>query len=45
MTRQLIQAGKVIGIKIIDHIVLGRPGAERAKDFLSMREAGLVEFE
>ena len=45
ITRQLIQAGKVIGINILDHVVLGRTSAERAKDFVSMRETGLVEFE
>jgi len=45
ITRQLIQAGKVIGINCLDHVVLGRPNTERTRDFVSMREAGLVEFE
>lgn len=45
ITRQLIQAGQVIGIKVLDHVILGRPSADRRTDFLSMREAGLVEFE
>jgi DNA repair protein RadC len=44
ITRQLIQAGQVIGIKVLDHIVLGRPSAERARDFVSLRESGTVEF-
>lgn len=45
ITRQLIQAGQVIGIKVLDHVILGRRSPDRAKDFVSMREAGLVEFE
>lgn len=44
ITRQMIQAGQVIGIKVLDHVVLGRRSNERECDFLSMREAGLVEF-
>lgn len=44
ITRQLVQAGQVIGIKVLDHIVLGRPSAERVRDFVSLREAGVVEF-
>ena len=38
ITRQLVEAGKVIGIKVLDHIILGDG------KFLSMREEGLVEF-
>jgi DNA repair protein RadC len=45
ITRQLIQAGQVIGIKVLDHVILGRRSEDRPRDFLSMREAGLVEFE
>ena len=37
ITKQLVQAGQNIGIKVLDHIIIGdRP--------LSLREAGLVEF-
>ena len=39
ITRQLIQAGRIIDIKVIDHVVIGRP------DFVSLREAGLCTFE
>jgi DNA repair protein RadC len=45
ITRQLIQAGQVIGIKVLDHVILGRCIADGARDFLSLREAGLVQFE
>ena len=49
ITRQLIEAGKIIDIKILDHVVIGRP-VEPTGDqpgspgFLSMRESGLVSF-
>ena len=38
ITRQIIQAGKIIDIKVIDHTIIGRPS------FYSMREAGLCDF-
>lgn len=44
ITRQLVQAGQVIGIKVLDHVVLGRKTGDRDRDFLSMRESGIVEF-
>ncbi|NQU40704.1 MAG: DNA repair protein RadC [Lentisphaerae bacterium] len=44
ITRQLIEAGKIVDIKVLDHVVLGRPGQNRAKTFMSMREEGLVAF-
>jgi len=37
ITRQLISAGEIVGIKILDHVVIG----DRA---LSLREAGLCHF-
>ena len=40
ITRQLVEAGKIIGIRVLDHVVIGR--GER--DHVSLREAGLVEF-
>ena len=45
MTRRLIQSGQIIGIKVLDHIILGRTSPERARDYLSLREGGLCEFE
>ncbi len=37
ITRQLIQAGRHLGIKVMDHIVIGNTA-------LSLRETGLCEF-
>jgi DNA repair protein RadC len=45
ITRQLVSAGEVMGIKILDHVILGSPSPhESANPFLSLREAGLVQF-
>jgi DNA repair protein RadC len=45
LTRQLVQAGQVIGIKVLDHIIVGRRHGGKSKDFLSLRESGLVTFD
>ena len=44
ITRQLIQAGQILGIKVLDHVVIGRTSPDRSKGHCSLREAGLVEF-
>lgn len=44
ITRQLIDAGKIVDIKVLDHVVLGRPGQDSGRPFTSMREEGLVAF-
>ena len=45
LTRQLIQTGKVVGIKVLDHLVLGRRTAKEPRDYLSLRESRTVEFD
>ena len=42
-TRQLIAAGRVIDIDVLDHIILGQSEGTRA-DYYSLRESGLVDF-
>lgn len=44
ITKQLIGAGEVMGIRVLDHIVIGHRKHNSNTDFLSLREAGLVEF-
>ena len=44
VTKQLIGAGEVMGIKVLDHIVVGHRKYHNATDFLSLRESGLVKF-
>lgn len=43
ITRQLVQAGKIIDIEVMDHVILGRPN-ETGLNCLSMREMGLLAF-
>lgn len=45
LTRQLIQTGQVVGIKVLDHVIMGRRSAPGQRDFLSLREGALVDFE
>lgn len=44
ITRQLVQAGRIIGIAVLDHVVLGSGRNGDKAGFFSMREAGLVDF-
>lgn len=44
VTKQLIAAGEVMGIRVVDHIILGQRRSHQSTDFLSIREAGLVKF-
>lgn len=44
ITKQLIGAGEVMGIKVLDHIIIGHRKHPDSSDFFSLREAGLVEF-
>ncbi len=40
VTRDLIRAGQLLKIDVLDHVILGRRTTERAKDFVSLRELG-----
>ena len=41
ITRQLVEAGKVIGIQVLDHVIVGRGETP----FSSIRESGSVAFD
>jgi DNA repair protein RadC len=41
-TKGLVAAGKVVGIEVTDHLVLGQSTASRPKDFVSFREEKLL---
>ena len=43
-TRRLIEAGKILGIRVVDHIVCGRP-SDTTPGYVSLREENLVDFE
>jgi DNA repair protein RadC len=40
VTRDLIRAGQVMKIDVLDHVILGCKTAEREKDWVSLRELG-----
>lgn len=44
ITKQMIEAGNIIDIKLIDHIIIGRPMIPTDRGFVSMREQGLCAF-
>ena len=44
LTRELVAAGKIVGIRVLDHVIIGRPQGEGRPDYCSLRESGLVEF-
>ena len=40
VTRDLIRAGQLLKIDVLDHIIIGRATPERAKEYSSLRELG-----
>jgi len=40
VTRDLIRAGQLLKIEVVDHIIIGRAAKQRAKDYSSLRELG-----
>lgn len=40
VTRDLIRAGQILKIEVLDHIILGKRTEERPRDFVSLREMG-----
>jgi len=40
VTRDLIRAGQLLKIEVLDHVILGRATMERPKDYTSLRELG-----
>ena len=42
VTRDLIRAGQILKIEVLDHVVMGRTMVEEGQDYLSMRELGYL---
>jgi DNA repair protein RadC len=40
VTRDLIRAGQLLKIEVLDHVILGSATPERTKDYASLRELG-----
>jgi len=43
VTRDLIRAGHLLKIEVLDHLILGRRSQERARDYVSLRELGYFQ--
>ncbi len=44
VTRQLVEASRILGIRVIDHLIIGRP-TDTSPGYISLREKGLVSFD
>jgi DNA repair protein RadC len=44
LTKQLVNAGRTVGIPVLDHVILGRLRNPGGEDFASLRESGAVSF-
>jgi len=42
MTRDIIRAGQLLKIELLDHVVVGTASPERSKPYVSMRELGYL---
>ena len=40
VTRDLIRAGQLLKIEVLDHVILGAKTSDRPKDYTSLRELG-----
>jgi DNA repair protein RadC len=40
VTRDLIRAGQLLKIEVLDHVIIGRATKDRPKDYVSLRELG-----
>jgi DNA repair protein RadC len=42
VTRDLVRAGQVLRLEILDHLIMGRPGPENLRGWVSLREIGII---
>ena len=40
VTRDLIRAGQLLKIEVVDHVIIGRATDQRSKDYASLKELG-----
>ena len=40
MTRDLIRAGQLLKIELLDHVIVGQPSEQNARGWTSLRELG-----
>lgn len=41
-TKAMVEAGKLLQIPVVDHIIMGRPSQEQSRDYTSLRESGFI---
>lgn len=41
-TRELHNAGEIIGIEVVDHVIIGKRSPDQSQDYLSMRREDLL---
>ena len=44
ITERLIETGKLLGIRLVDHLVLGTPGSADGNGFVSIRNLAILKF-
>ena len=42
VTRDLVRAGQLLKIEVLDHVILGQRTTDRARDYFSMKEHGYI---
>ncbi len=40
----MVEAGRIVDIKVLDHVILGSPDESGGGRFVSLREEGIVAF-
>jgi DNA repair protein RadC len=43
ITRELVEAGRLLKIEVLDHIIVGKRDSGRTEDFVSLKEMGLIQ--
>ncbi|EDM25515.1 DNA repair protein RadC [Lentisphaera araneosa HTCC2155] len=43
-TKNLIEAGEILGVKVVDHLIIGHKLPGDSRQFVSLRQLGLVDF-
>ncbi len=44
ITKQLVEAGRIVDIQVLDHVIIGRRHEDSGSDYMSLCEAGVVDF-
>ena len=44
ITKQLVDAGRIVDIHVLDHVILGQADSQGSPGYFSLSESGLVDF-